>query len=117
MYKAIVFDFGNTIAKSGSLANALEAVIVDEKAFAVGKRIEKEIGDLYKPDQKKQPEWKDIWARCFQKSGLPFSEGIGRRLCRFPGRHERGCLVCYIGRGGSGRGGQKRGRSTRLRNR
>jgi len=31
MYKAIVFDFGNTIAKLGSLANALKAVVVDEK--------------------------------------------------------------------------------------
>ena len=79
MYKAIVFDFGNTIAKSGSLANALKALVVDEKAFVVGKQIEKEISDLYKPDQIKQPEWTDIWARCFQKSGLTFSEGIGRR--------------------------------------
>ncbi|MBU2862478.1 HAD family hydrolase [Reinekea forsetii] len=79
MYKAVVFDFGNTIAKSGSLANALKAVVVDEKAFVVGKQIEKEISVLYKPDQKKQPEWTDIWARCFERSGLPFSEGIGRR--------------------------------------
>lgn len=79
MYKAIVFDFGNTIAKSGSLANALESVVVGEKALAVGKQIEKEISDLYKPDQKIQPEWRDIWEHCFQKSGLTFSESIGCR--------------------------------------
>lgn len=78
MYKAIVFDFGNTLAKSASLVDALVTVVSSDSAYMVGTRIEKEIDALYKPDQKIQPDWKAIWERSFDASGLSFTEDIGR---------------------------------------
>ncbi|WP_062271050.1 HAD family hydrolase [Endozoicomonas arenosclerae] len=79
MYKAILFDFGNTLAKSASLAKALDTVLDHEKAFTIGQNIENEIVTLYKPDQQEQPEWLEIWARCFRDADLPFDESIGRK--------------------------------------
>lgn len=79
MYKAIVFDFGNTLARSASLIDALVAVVESEKAPIVGADIENEICALYKPDQRIQPDWTAIWERCFKQSGLSFNEEIGRK--------------------------------------
>ena len=79
MYKAIVFDFGNTLAQSASLAEALKAVVDVDKAIVIGESIEAEIAALYKPDQQEQPDWKFIWDRCFAAAGLAFQEELGRQ--------------------------------------
>jgi putative hydrolase of the HAD superfamily len=79
MYKAIVFDFGNTLVKSASLTEALLAVVEREQATIIGAYIENEIGAMYKPDQRVQPDWKVIWKRGFNESGLSFNERVGRK--------------------------------------
>jgi len=79
MYKAIIFDFGNTLAGSASLIDSLIPILENEKANIVGTQIENEIRSLYKPDQRLQPDWKGIWERCFNQSGLSFNEEVGRR--------------------------------------
>jgi len=75
----VVFDFGNTLAKSASLETALINVVNDKEASVIGLNIENEICSLYKPDQRQQPDWKDIWERAFINSGLTFTEEVGRR--------------------------------------
>jgi len=79
MYKAVIFDLGNTLAASASLTEALESVVESNKSAFVGEKIESEIGALYKPDQKLQPDWKVIWENCFNEAGLFFSEDVGRQ--------------------------------------
>jgi putative hydrolase of the HAD superfamily len=79
MYKAIVFDFGNTLAKSASLTEALAAVVDSEKATIAGAHIETEIDAMYKPSQRAQPDWKVIWERGFNESGLSFTPDVGRK--------------------------------------
>lgn len=78
MYKAIVFDFGNTLAGTTSLTKASASVIGSEKAEIVGAEIEGEIKALYNPSQKEQPNWVEIWERSFTRAGLKFDENLGR---------------------------------------
>jgi len=77
MYNTVIFDFGNTLAQSASLADSLEQVLGDSIGYQVGTEIENEIMSLYKPDQKEQPDWLDIWARCFSNNGIKFRKEVG----------------------------------------
>lgn len=78
MYKAAIFDFGNTLASTASLSKALESVVPSRLATKAGSFIESEIAAMYIPTQKTQPDWLDIWQRSFDKVGLPFDEQLGR---------------------------------------
>lgn len=77
MYKAIIFDYGNTLVGSASLAKALVEVLDSPNALVIGEAIEKAIGDLYKPDQEVQPDWKELWASCFALKAEVFHEPLG----------------------------------------
>lgn len=82
MYKAIIFDFGNTLAASASLATALTDVLQHPQAMSIGQQIEQEILALYRPDQQQQPDWCALWQRCFEQAGVDFNESLGREHLR-----------------------------------
>lgn len=77
-YTSIIFDFGNTLAQSSSLASALTRALEHEQAINIGHAIEKRILELYRPEQQQQPNWLDIWKDCFADAGVGFSERLGR---------------------------------------
>ncbi|MCP4178719.1 MAG: HAD family hydrolase [bacterium] len=77
MYKGIIFDYGNTLTHSCTLADSLEKIVENPKSRDIGLSIEKKISNLYKPDQVKQPHWINIWKESFEEYGVVFSESIG----------------------------------------
>ncbi len=77
-YTSIIFDFGNTLAQSASLASALTRVLEHEQAIDIGHAIEKRILELYRPEQQQQQNWLDIWKDCFDDAGVDFNEQLGR---------------------------------------
>ena len=79
MYKGIIFDYGNTLTQSSSLADSLEQIINSPYSKEIGLSIEKKIFNLYKPDQIEQPQWLHVWKDSFDEYGVPFSESIGRK--------------------------------------
>ncbi|MBB6482722.1 HAD family hydrolase [Spirochaeta isovalerica] len=78
MYKGIIFDFGNTLTRSSSLADSLEQILDNPNSKAIGLSIENKIYKLYKPDQVEQPSWISVWKESFDEFGTPFTESIGR---------------------------------------
>ena len=77
MYKLVLFDYGNTLCSMKSLKDCLKNIVSTEKAELIGKNIESQILTLYKPEQKKQPDWLDIWDKSFKKFNEYFDEKIG----------------------------------------
>ena len=85
-YKAVIFDFGNTLVQSASLVESLSAVmgvvmgaVMEHPAsVAIGQRIEEAIARLYVPDQKDQPDWQLVWSQCFEAEGVAFDLAVGR---------------------------------------
>ncbi len=77
MYRNIIFDFGNTLASSASLANSLEAVLGDPVGQIIGLEIEQAIASLYHSGQVHQPDWYYIWSKCFAVHDYAFSRAIG----------------------------------------
>jgi hypothetical protein len=51
----------------------------DPRAHAIGIAIENDILALYRPEQRIQPDWQEIWARCFSHHDMTFTEELGRR--------------------------------------
>ena len=76
MYKGIIFDFGNTLVSSASLADTLCSVFENEKAYVIGLEIENTINRLYQQDQIGQPDWYDVWNNAFEMHCVPFGEEI-----------------------------------------
>ncbi|WP_070962565.1 HAD family hydrolase [Vibrio sonorensis] len=79
MYKTVIFDYGNTLCEMGCLINSLMAVLDSQYAEQVGKQIEKQIHELYIPDQVEQPEWIEIWDKAFKEYDLVFDKSVGLR--------------------------------------
>ena len=89
MIRGIIFDYGNTLAKSPSLVDAFVSVFEHEKASEIGKEIDKSILKLYTPDQKDQPDWLIVWKNAFHKYGVQFEKEIGiKHLRTFVNRNE-----------------------------
>ncbi len=86
MITTIIFDYGNTLVYSASLATSLERLLENPKGKRIGQAIENEIQRLYQRDQVLQPDWRSIWQRCFAEHEMSFSEEIGmahlREFCR-----------------------------------
>jgi HAD superfamily hydrolase (TIGR01549 family) len=77
MYDTVIFDYGNTLCKMGSLASALEKVDDGKQAHQIGSLIEQYIQRLYIPSQDLQPDWRSIWQAAFATYGRPFDEELG----------------------------------------
>lgn len=82
MIQGVIFDYGNTLAESPSLSDALVSVFRHDKAVEIGNEIEKTILDLYTPEQKEQPDWLKVWEEAFNKYGVLFEEEIGVKHLR-----------------------------------
>ena len=75
--KGIIFDYGNTLAESPRLSDALVSVFRHDKALEIGNEIDKIILDLYTPEQKEQPDWLKVWEEAFSKYDVVFEKEIG----------------------------------------
>ena len=72
MYKGIIFDYGNILIRSSSLADSLEQIIDSKYSKEIGLSIEEKIFNLYKPDQIEQPQWLNVCKDSFDEYGIPF---------------------------------------------
>lgn len=79
MYKAIIFDYGNTLIRTSSLTEALNQTLDSPNSMEIGISIEETISKLYHPDQIEQPDWIRVWENSFSAYGIPFTESIGRQ--------------------------------------
>lgn len=78
MYKGVIFDFGNTLASSSSLQQSLVQVFTDDRAAVIGASIEKKILALYRPQQRIQPGWQELWREAFSEQNCQYQETIAR---------------------------------------
>ncbi len=80
MYTVVIFDYGQTLVESASLAATLEMVLpYCNVARPIGEAIESTILNTYKPDQKHQPDWLEVWQPAFAQYNVNFTEAIGRK--------------------------------------
>ena len=84
MYDTVIFDYGNTLCKMGSLTDSLQDVYDSRNARQIGELIELYIRRLYVPDQISQPDWQGVWRLAFISHGEQFGTELGlRHLERF----------------------------------
>ncbi|WP_394244526.1 HAD family hydrolase [Vibrio astriarenae] len=89
MYDTVIFDYGNTLCKMGSIARTLGKVHPSKFAFQIGTLIEEYIEQLYPPERVSVLDWEAIWRTAFLTYGLPFDEDIGRKhLAQFASEGE-----------------------------
>jgi len=79
MVDTIIFDYGNTLCKMGSLTESLKAVLHSKQADDIGYSIERSIKDLYIPTQRDQPNWLDVWESAFSQHNQVFKKSIGMK--------------------------------------
>lgn len=73
-FRAVIFDYGNTLVASASLAKSLQAIWPDPIAFRIGQEIESSITALYSAEQRDQPDWRTLWGQAYAKHGAYYSE-------------------------------------------
>jgi putative hydrolase of the HAD superfamily len=90
--QAILFDLGNTLTMTASLAEALayadlsslgaEAQLDRTQRLALGQHIEQHIQHLYTDRDLLQPDWREVWQSAAVRYGLKLESAEVERLCR-----------------------------------
>ena len=90
--EAVLFDLGNTLTASASLAASLAHLArsptlkdlkLDGKQLnELGQEIERQIGRLYQAGQVQQPDWLSVWQSALSRCGLNFNPREAELLCR-----------------------------------
>ena len=89
--QAILFDLGNTLAKSGSFIEAyhrletmphIQAMGLDREALLnISSEIDKILRALYQKDVCTQPHWFDVWQAAVVNSGITLTDDQITELC------------------------------------
>lgn len=90
--EAVLFDLGNTLTASASLAkpivNLTNSPIANElklnaqQLLNLGEEIERYIGNLYTQNTLSQPHWSEVWHQASTQIGLALNPDEVERLCR-----------------------------------
>jgi putative hydrolase of the HAD superfamily len=90
--RAILFDLGNTLSATASLADSLvhlaqsptlDGLRLDSRQLVqLGQEVERQIDSLYQDGPVHQPHWLDVWQAAISACGLGLDAGESERLCR-----------------------------------
>jgi putative hydrolase of the HAD superfamily len=90
--QAVLFDLGNTLATSASLAASLanldhsrvinELRLNSQQLKALGEEIERQIARLDQDSRSYQPHWLDVWQSAITLCNLNLNSNQSERLCR-----------------------------------
>ncbi len=89
--QAVLFDLGNTLTASASLAESLvdlensslanDLKLDRRQLLSLGKKVEQCIGNLYAENELNQPHWFDVWQQASTHIGLGLNAIQVERLC------------------------------------
>ena len=90
--QAVLFDLGNTLTVSASLAESMEGIassqlalelhLSSEQLHGLGLAVERCITSLYAGNRLQQPDWRGIWQEAARLSSIHLPQESVERLCR-----------------------------------